>query len=340
MTKRFAARNAVTLAVVAGAFVALGAPVALAAAPPIVQASQNLLANTPVYYPGQVVTVTFSCTDGNDGPGIASCVDTSGVASGSDALDTSSLGPHNWNVTATSLDGEKAYLPFVGSAGYNYVVVPPPPPGPIGVTIDGGAFATNTRNVEVDLVWPNRADGVMLSNNGGFGASGTTKTFGLAAHVSWVLQQTGYDKLPETVYVRFLPATVMEGPSTFTYCGAGGSSAEGGCSPVTYTGDIIYDTQAPTLTSAQLLSGSGASADGVMARTPRSRIWKLKLQARDVRVGICEVSVRGVPVTVLRKCKKRGITSISRLSVASRTRPRYVRVRNSAGTWSRWVRVR
>ena len=64
---------------------------------------------------GQKVLASYSCTDGTDGPGIASC---SGLASNGAPIDTSTLGAHGFKVTATSRDGQ------VTSKIVNYTVLP------------------------------------------------------------------------------------------------------------------------------------------------------------------------------------------------------------------------
>jgi hypothetical protein len=71
------------------------------------------------YDQGQVVDSSFSCGEGASGPGIASCLDQSGHASGT-AVDTSTPGLHMMTVTATSLDGA------TGVAGVSYTVIGPP----------------------------------------------------------------------------------------------------------------------------------------------------------------------------------------------------------------------
>jgi len=76
-----------------------------------------------VYAQGQQVSTSFSCTEGQYGPGLQSCddstgTDTTGVGTGH--LDTSTLGQHTYTVTAVSKDGLR------GSASITYTVAAPP----------------------------------------------------------------------------------------------------------------------------------------------------------------------------------------------------------------------
>ena len=69
---------------------------------------------------GQSVATSFSCAPAPGSPGLSSCVDSTGHNAPGGLLDSSTLGPHTYTVTATALDGH------TGTTSISYTVVPQP----------------------------------------------------------------------------------------------------------------------------------------------------------------------------------------------------------------------
>jgi hypothetical protein len=101
------------------------------------------------YVLGQVVSTTFSCSEGTGGTGLSSCNDSGGatsVSGGAGHLDTSSVGDHTYTVTAVSKSGLK------NSASIGYSVVPRPPEEketPGGSEAPGGGGETQPFELEL-----------------------------------------------------------------------------------------------------------------------------------------------------------------------------------------------
>jgi FG-GAP repeat len=198
-----------------------------------------------------------------------------------------------------------------------------PESGPVGLEIDDGDYATDNPNVTIEAAWPPGTESILVSNNGGFRTS--TQTFAPAATIAWTLERTGTDRLPKTVYVRFLGV---------------------GQDDVNFTDDIILDETAPTIQTATLGGAGAGAAQVTAARAPKIKTYRLRLRAKDQLVGVCEAatnqnrSSKGEELMPLTSCRARGIPKVSRtLKLKLRSRPRYVRVQNSAGKWSRWTAV-
>lgn len=211
----------------------------------------------------------------------------------------------------------------VDTVSASILVTLAPPPGATGVSIDEGAYATNNPKVTLDAVWPAGANSLLISNDGGFGTAGSTATLPLAAAVPWTLEQTGPERLPKTVYVRFLGA---------------------GIDTQNFTDDIILDQRPPALESAALLGGSSAQAASGHPPHAHLRRYHIRVRAKDRIVGVCaiEVSSRrsdGV-VEEIARCHDKGLLKVAKVfAVDAPAKPAYLRVRNSAGSWSRWLRL-
>ncbi len=113
------------------AYTVIGRPTATIASP----------AGGATYARDQVVQTSFSCAEASGGPGIASCEDENGATApdglgGSGALDTSTLGPQTYVVTATSQNGQTR----TQSISYS---VAGPPTVTIASPQDGRTFAVD-----------------------------------------------------------------------------------------------------------------------------------------------------------------------------------------------------
>jgi len=268
------------------------------------------------------ISTSFSCNDAANAPGLLSCQDSNGSSAPSGHLDTTSYGRHTYTVTAISRDGQRT------SQSISYVVTPS---GIVGFLINHGDYATNSLHASIEPVWPLGTTSILISNDGGFAATGNASTFPLATQIPWTLKQTGQDRLPKTVYLRFLGA---------------------GIDTQNFTDDVVLDEQAPTMTSVQLVGTTGtanvarAAVAGAPAATEaRTRSYAIKIKAKDTIVGLCEIAISsrrsGGHVIGIKNCGRRGLVRINRIvRVRSSSRPRYVRVRNSARTWSSWRRIR
>ncbi len=182
----------------------------------------------------------------------------------------------------------------------------PAPTGRVGVSIAGGAAFVSSTGVTLNIVPPAGTTKVLISNDGGF-ASATELPYAASNTYTHTLQSAGAERLPKTVYVRFL--------------GAGDDTK-------TFTDDVILDTTAPGLRSAVASGGAAVRA----AKPLRTTTVRLKAVDATSGVKFAELATkpggRSVTVRYAALVKAKGVGP----------RP-YVRVIDAAGNRSGWKRA-
>ena len=191
------------------------------------------------------------------------------------------------------------------------VTQPQSVPRQYGVTIDGGAGYTNDPVVTLDLRYPPSTTGVLFSNDGGFL---TALALEPSQKHTWRLASSGPERLPKTVYVRFL---------------------SGPFASQTYTDDIVLDETRPAVTAASVRAVRAAAPQTGGAAATTSPAQLLRVRARDRTSGVDAMQVAaGKPRTAARFVRFRRSLDVSRLQG-----PLWVRVRDRAGNVSRWRRA-
>jgi hypothetical protein len=236
-------------------------------------------------------------------------------------------GTHSWQIIATDRAGNNA-----PSATQQFVIAvgPPPPPGPVGLSINTGDYATNNPHVKLDIVWPAGVTQAFISNDGGFQLAGQTALLPVAAHIPWKLSSQGNERLPKTVYLRF--------PDSANPL-------------ITLTDSITLDTTTPTIHQARLLTTTGGG---------RRHDAEVELAVHEDVSGVSVIQLSeglsGGRTVRFRARTQRGLvdphlllhfttaasngrTSSTPIKVRPPRHPKWVRVQSAAGTWSHWHRV-
>lgn len=170
-----------------------------------------------------------------------------------------------------------------------------------GVSINQGALFTNSPDVTLNFAYPRSTTGVVMSNDGGFVDA---LALDPSPRIRWRLASSGSERLPKTVYVRFL-----SGPFVTD----------------SFTDDIVLDETEPsvlTVTARATVADASRRVVRVRARDNVSGIsgMQVTLGGRATRPRFRPF--RSAPVVV------RGTGSI------------WVRVRDGAGNVSAWQVVR
>ena len=194
---------------------------------------------------------------------------------------------------------------------------------PVGITINNAAEFTNSRKVTVTATGPTGSTQVIISNDGGFGAS---QTFDLAdgtADISWTLVASRDERLPKTVYARFVQRF--------------------GSQSSTNTDDIILDTTAPTMTgttaSSTAPSSGAVTVAGVGTAAAKGGV-RMTVRASDKNSGIGKVQVKTSASGRITDIETSSPKATSRTVRVNTKKTRlWVRVVDRAGNVSKWVTV-
>ncbi|MDQ6526166.1 hypothetical protein RB608_21285 [Nocardioides sp. LHD-245] len=283
-------------------------------------ASADPVASAPTIIsptPGQVIrdqsfNVQFTRADGvssvrifiDEGTSAARTFDVS--VSGA-PVNVPGSGPHTIRIANIESDGSAG----MSSPTQSFTLVLPPP-GPPGISINAGAQYTNSRHVTLKVVWPAYyRDGMIIDNDGGFANFQSPE---LAATVPWTLVGSGDEKLPKTVYVRFVRVDPSFSGTTY--------------SEQTFTDDIVLDLTSPVVKAATSTSSRGPVAQRLAARR-----YKVRVRATDKVSGVAQVQF------ATKKAHPRGLRKFDRKAFVLKKAPRFVRVVDLAGNYSAWKRI-
>ena len=200
-----------------------------------------------------------------------------------------------------------------------FKILPSPPSGEVGVSIEDGDSYTNSKQVTLNLVWPEYATAVRISNDGGF-ASSKTQTKDLAASIDWELDDSVQGIYTKVVYVRF----------------------NGVANPrETYTDDIVLDTTAPTITRTAASTGTSTITLSLAATDDITGVDNIQIVAGSTTVTknyAANVSVPLANLGLVVSTSSINSMSVSTAKSLSLTTIK-VRVSDSAGNWTRWRTV-
>lgn len=186
----------------------------------------------------------------------------------------------------------------------------PTPTGRVGVSVANGAAFVSSPAVNLNVIAPAGTTKVLLSNDGGF-ANAVEKPYAASNVYTFTLASSGAERLPKTVYVRFL--------------GSGDDTK-------TFTDDVILDQTAPALRT--VTATGGATARAAIAATKAGRTTTVRLKASDSLSGVRFAQI------ALKPGGRTFTTRYARVLKAKAVGPRpYVRVIDAAGNASKWVRA-
>jgi hypothetical protein len=213
--------------------------------------------NGASYNQGQVVDASYSCVDGAFGPGLlAGTAGCSGTVANGAGINTATLGPHTFSVTATSSDGQTA------TRTSSYTVLAVAKLADLGVTISGPGNAADGSTL---------TEKVTVANAGP--AAATSVITGLIVPHGLTATSTGGGKSVGSVIYWTTPSIAAGTSVTYTVAFKVAKNARGNvliaaASASTQVKDPNYNNNAAARVVA--LGSRTASATETRARTQRN----------------------------------------------------------------------
>ncbi len=192
-----------------------------------------------------------------------------------------------------------------------FTILPSPPTGEPGVSIKNGDPYTNTKRVVLNLVWPEFATSVRISNDGGFSAV-KTLIKDLAPSIDWELDDSVKGINTKVVYVRFNGVTDIT---------------------KTYIDDIILDTTAPNIEISTAVVASSSIVLSLKATDDITGLDKIEIRNNNRKVTKDYATKVSVPLVDLSLSVSSSGVQKSASGVVE------IRVSDNAGNWTGWETV-
>jgi hypothetical protein len=177
------------------------------------------------------------------------------------------------------------------------------PAGVVGVSMNRSALYTTSRSVTLSIVWDDCRSHALISNDGGF-SNATRVALPTNGQIPWTLPNTGSDRLPKTVYVKF-------------------ESPDGSYSN-TITDDIILDMTAPVVSS-------------IAKQSKVKSNYTTKIKATDSSSGVYTVYFYDKNKKALKAITYRNATTTITIGTKKAV---YIRLKDRAGNYTKYLAIK